>query len=379
MTRTEFLQILKFGFFGLLTGGFEMNKIYADEIKESKYKKWVWMNPWRDITNEEYKRRFEKIKLSGIDAIIPSIYAGWAASYNSKHLPVSAPLMEQIVPIAKEMELEVHAWMWTMICNNDDILKKHPSWFAVNRNGNSTIETPAYVGYYRFMCPNNPGVQEFVSKTVSELSYYSDLDGIHLDYIRFPDVILAENLQSKYGIVQDKEYPEYDYCYCNYCRSEFKELTGININEIKYPDKNDSWREFRYNSVTKMVNNFLVPAAKKNDKFISAAVFPNWENVRQQWSKWNVDAVFPMLYSTYYNQDVSWIQAKIREGLNAINSSTKLYSGLLVDSYNPIEMSVSIKKSLESNADGVSLFAYHSLKEDHYKYLSQLFRQIKMK
>ncbi len=106
---------------------------------------------------------------------------------------------------------------------------------------------------------------------------------------------------------------------------------------------------------------------------ISAAVFPNWKHVRQEWSKWHVDAVFPMLYSKYYNQDDAWIQAKIKDGLDTINSSIKLYSGLLVDSYNPKELSIAIQKSLDSNADGVSLFAYHSLKEDHYKSLAQLF------
>ena len=85
-----------------------------------------------------------------------------------------------------------------------------------------------------------------------------------------------------------------------------------------------------------------------------------------------------MLCSIYYYEDVTWIQAKIIEGLESLNSSTKLYSGLLVDSYNPKEMSTAIQKSLDSKADGVSLFAYHSMREAHWKYISQLLTSRKM-
>jgi len=36
----------------------------------------------------------------------------------------------------------------------------------------------------------------------------------------------------------------------------------------------DAWRQFRYDSITRHVNNLLVPEAKKYNKQISAAVFP---------------------------------------------------------------------------------------------------------
>ena len=361
MTRNQFLKMMNLGLFGLITRGFQFEDLYANKVSDKKFKKWVWMNPWRDISDDEYKRRFEKIKSAGIDAILPNVYRSWKAEYTSNHLPMSEPLLEQFLPIAKEMGLEVHAWMWTMICNNEDIHKKNPSWFAINRNGQSTIDHPAYVGYYRFMCPNNPGVQEFVSKTVTELSYIDDLDGIHLDYVRLPDVILAKNLQSKYDIVQDKEYPEYDYCYCDICRSQFKELTNIDISTSKSPDENNAWRKFRYDSVTNMVNNFLVPAARSNNKFISAAVFPNWEHVRQQWSKWDLDAFFPMLYHEFYDEDIDWIIDNVIKGKSSISKTKELYCGVMVDMFDRNRMKEALVRSFQAGADGVSFFGYNSL------------------
>ena len=52
MTRNQFLHIMKLGLFGLMTGGLKFNDIYAGKIKDPKFKKWVWMNPWRDISKD---------------------------------------------------------------------------------------------------------------------------------------------------------------------------------------------------------------------------------------------------------------------------------------------------------------------------------------
>ena len=50
------------------------------------------------------------------------------------------------------------------------------------------------------------------------------LESVHLDYVRFPDVILGADLQPKYGIVQDKELPEYDYGYHPIARKNLKKF-----------------------------------------------------------------------------------------------------------------------------------------------------------
>lgn len=375
MNRKEFLKKINAVIIGLFFTQLNNTTANGTQMKNEKTKNWLWLHPWSRISDDEYKKRLEKIKQAGIDAILPNVYGSWRALYQSQHLPVHSPRLEKLLPLAKSVGLEVHAWMWSMICNNSEILKKHPDWFAINGNGESTIEKPAYVNYYRFMCPNHPGVQEFVSKTVSELAAYSELDGVHLDYIRFPDVILAETLQKKYDIVQDKEYPEYDYCYCERCKSKFKDTTGIDINKEQQPSQNEAWRLFRYDSITNLVNNFLVQAARNAGKKITAAVFPNWENVRQRWSKWNVDAIFPMLYHSFYNENIEWIQKNITKGTQRLDPSTKLYSGLLVGSFKPNELNEAIKKSLEAGANGVSLFAYHSMNEAHWEAASNVLKK----
>ncbi len=334
-------------------------------------KNWVWFHLYRDMNRDRLYEPFRHMRDAGIHGILPEVYSSTRAHFLSGHLPAGRDLLNEILPVARETGLEVHAWMWTMICNIRDIHEQHPEWFVVNRKGESCLEKPAYVGYYRFLCPNRPGAREFLRMTVADLSAYEDLDGVHLDYIRYPDVILAENLQKKYGIVQDREYPEYDYCYCDTCRSLFKEESGIDPITLEQPHLNQDWIRFRYDSITNLVNNVLVAEARKKTKKITAAVFPNWQHVRQQWSRWNLDGFFPMLYHRYYNEDLDWIAEKTKTGVAELGAGKPLYSGLMVDMIDEGQMEKVVKMCRDAGASGVSLFSYSRMKEKKWQAFSE--------
>ena len=55
----------------------------------------------------------------------------------------------------------------------------------------------------------------------------SGLTGIHLDYVRYVDVILGADLQPKCNLKQDRQFPEFDYGYHPNAREGFKELFGM--------------------------------------------------------------------------------------------------------------------------------------------------------
>ncbi|MGE5457771.1 MAG: Tat pathway signal protein, partial [Methanococcaceae archaeon] len=196
-----------------------------------------------------------------------------------------------------------------------------------------------------------------------------------LDYIRFPDVILAETLQPKYGIVQDKEYPEYDYCYCEVCQKEFRKQSGIDILQLKDPSKNKEWRQFRYDRITHLVNDILVPVAHANKKLITAAVFPNWEMVRQQWPVWKLDAVLPMLYNNFYNKGIDWIKEQTEKGVASLTGRLPLYSGLFIPQLSPEDMTKAIEASYSGGASGIVLFSAQSMTDAHWKNFTQLIKK----
>ena len=65
--------------------------------------------------------------------------------------------------------------------DRDAILKEHPEWFSVNRNGQSLADTTAYVDYYKFMCPALPEVREFIKKKIEAYCEVEGLNGIAID------------------------------------------------------------------------------------------------------------------------------------------------------------------------------------------------------
>ena len=365
MHKRRFLKVLSAGLLG--ASGCLPSAGTGKRMKD-RQKNWMWVSPSRReaASDDVWKSRLGRWREAGIDAILPEIFNNRAAHYGSEHLPVAGRWLEQLLPLARAAGVEVHAWMHTMTCNIDSVHDQHPEWYNVNGRGESSWEKPAYVHYYRFLCPSRPAVHEFLKRRVRELAQYDELDGIHLDYIRHPDVILAESLQPRYDIVQDREYPEYDYCYCDVCRSGFKEMHGADPMELEDPSADRNWRQYRFDLITHIVNDELVPVGRKRGKAMTAAVFPNWEHVRQQWSNWDLDAVLPMLYHSFYNEDLQWIGEEVREGISTQKHGVPLFSGLFVSALDPSELSQAIAVSLAAGASGVSLFSSGAMSDEHW-------------
>jgi uncharacterized lipoprotein YddW (UPF0748 family) len=372
MDRRKFMMVS--GMTALSAAARQGNGLALEKIplNMGKPKHWAWITTDLKTSLDGWKTKFARMRRAGIQAILPEIYDGQKSYFTSRHLPNGGKWLEQILPLAKTEGLEVHAWMWSMPCNIQEIAQKHPDWFAVNGLGESAASKPAYVNYYKFMCPSHPEVRDFVRTTVSELAQFEGLAGVHLDYIRYPDVILAEGLQPKYHIVQDKEYPQYDYCYCPLCRDEFKKQSGVDPTKLKDPSANAAWRKFRYERITRLVNEILVPTAHHANKKITAAVFPNWENVRQQWPVWKLDAVLPMLYHKFYLKDIPWIQEQVSKGVKSLSVKIPLYSGLFVPSLTPEELVLAVEASMKGGASGISLFNADSMSDAHWERFSRL-------
>jgi len=318
----------------------------------------VWMRPSLSKTGDDWRRDFDLLRASGITGIIPEIYNGRQALFRSARLPVRASWLDDTVPLAVSAGLEVHAWMWCMPCLIDNVVTQHPDWYNVNAKGESAVDKPAYVDYYKFLDPARPEVREFVRDTVRELAAKPGLTGIHLDYIRHPDAILPSGLWSKYGIVQDKVHPPYDYGYTEYSRRAFKATHGIDPIALKDPESNREWLQYRLDTVVDLVNDYLVPAAKSGGKQITAAVFPGPSlartMVRQDWGRFRLDAYLPMLYHSFYGAGPEWVRQYTAEAVRTVKAP--VYSGLFVSPMSDAEFARTIEMALAGGAAGVSIF-----------------------
>jgi uncharacterized lipoprotein YddW (UPF0748 family) len=339
------------------------------QTPESKRKNWVWMRPNLDRTADDWKREFATMRGAGIHAINAEVWNGRQALFRSRRLPVRANWLETTLPLAKAAGLELHAWMWTCPCLVPEILQTHPDWYNVNAKGESAVDKPAYVDYYKFLDPAQPAVREFIRGTVAELAAIDGLTGIHLDYVRHPDAILPSGLWSKYGIVQDRVYPPYDYGYTDYSRRQFRERHGVDPMSLADPETNTAWLQYRLDSVVDLVNDYLAPAARAGGKRITAAVFPGPSlarvMVRQDWGRFNLDAVLPMLYHRFYETGPEWVRQYTREAVKTVRFP--VYSGLYVPPLEPPELAQTIAMAFEGGASGVSIFDAGAMNADRWK------------
>jgi hypothetical protein len=269
------------------------------------------------------------------------------------------------IPIAHKYGIEVYAWLWTMNLEHgrDSIIKKHPEWLSVNRKGESLADHTAYVGYYKFMCPALPEVREYIKNKVKTYCEIEGLNGIAIDYHRLVDVVLPTTLWPKYGIIQDKEYPEWDYGYHPAMIKKFQDLYGYDPREQEDPSIDEKWLQFRCDQVTEVANE-IADVVHSYGKVMAASPFPtpamSKQMVRQDWGKWNLDIVFPMVYHNFYTEDVSFISDCTVDNYLTKNPETTLYCGMMAT--DGPEMFECMDAALNNGAEGISIFTVGSLK-----------------
>lgn len=326
-----------------------------------------WTHGGGEFKAEVWKDKLENYKEVGISEIL--VGGGDAEFYTS------------LVELAKTYDIKVHAWIWTLNRPNDTIANKHPEWYAVNRNGDNSLDYRAYVDYYQWLSPFHPEAREYIKSNVIKLLDIEGLASIHLDYVRYVDVILGADLQPKYGLVQNEEMPEYDYGYHPIAREGFKEIFGYDPIGLENPQLSTEWRQYRLNAITSLVNEIVEIAHHKNQK-ITAAVFPfpemSRQMVRQAWNDWNLDAAYPMIYHNFYRENINWIGFATKQGVSDVDFPifTGLYLPALKDSK---DFENAIRTSKENGANGVSFFTADGLNKEQKEVLIKLNKEFNSK
>lgn len=279
---------------------------------------------------------FDRIAKAGINTIFfETVNAGYTI-YPSKIAPQQNPLVRGWDPLASGVKLahergvELHAWVWAFAAGN----RKHNELLNINPNypGPVLAAYPDWAGYDNrgqrvlsgqskpFLDPANPQVRQYLLNLYAEIVTRYDVDGLQLDYIRYPFQDPAANRIYGYGKA---------------AREQFQQITGVDPLKISPRERQlwQKWTEFR----TLQIDNFVAQVSqqlrkKRPNLILSAAVFPLPEQERiqklqQHWEVWarrgDVDLIVPMTYA----QDTPRFE---RLAQPWITSSTQLGSSLLV-------------------------------------------------
>lgn len=93
--------------------------------------------------------------------------------------------------------LELHAWMVTMPLGSDRLVRRQGGRSVVRRR-------PALCVHHHgewFLNPGEPAARDYLTRLATEVAERYDVDGIHLDYIRYPD--------RPQGFADDRTYRTY--------------------------------------------------------------------------------------------------------------------------------------------------------------------------
>lgn len=277
-------------------------------------------------------------------------------------------VFKRVAPITRAHGITLYSWFWAINPGNDykEIAEQHPDWFQVNREGKSLIEEKAYVDYYKFLTPALPEVRDYLAAKVKAVAEVEGVDGVSIDYHRMPDVVLPTTLWGKYGVVQDREYPQWDYDYHPAMIEKFMKLHGYDPRELEDPSKDEKWLKFRCDQIAECAN-VIADVVHAAGKKMCASPFPtpkmSARMVRQYWGDWDLDIVFPMVYSGFYTEDPSFAYDCTIENQRDKNPATLLGCGLGVswgeDKDNVFK---NIDAAFAAGAQAISIFTVRDLK-----------------
>lgn len=250
-----------------------------------------WCHSAFGVQGIDWDEAIHRLAQDGFTAILPNMLWGGAAFYPSQVLPVAAPVanrgdqVAQCLAACRKYGVQMHVWKV-----NWNLGSAAPREFVEKLRREGRLQANAQGKEERWLCPSHPDNQKLEIDSLLELVRNYDVNGIHFDYIRYPDA---------------------DHCFCAGCKGRFERAAGAAIEHwpkdvLADGALREQWLDWRRGNITRVVRTVSEQARAIKPKIkLSAAVFRNWpvdrDGVGQDWKLWcekgYLDFVCPMDYT----------------------------------------------------------------------------------
>lgn len=264
----------------------------------------------RAKSEQDLAKIFDQLAASGFNTVFFETLNASYPIYPSRIAPQQNPLtkgwdpLASAVKLAHERGMELHAWVWMFAAANrrhnailnqaadypGPVLKAHPDWAMFDRQGRLFDQNNKKA----FFDPANPEVRSYLMSLLDEIATRYNVDGIQLDYIRYPFQDPSVNQTYGYGRAG---------------RQQFQALTGVDPVNVSVRDRLlwQKWTDFRI----QQIDSFVTAASQRlrsqrPNLILSTAVFPlprseRLQRLQQNWEDWairgEVDLMIPMTYA----------------------------------------------------------------------------------
>lgn len=356
----------------------------------------LWVVRTALTSPESVTEMVRRAKEAGFTDLIVQVRGRGDAYYNSRWEPRAMALTgtdQSFDPLgltiqrAHAVGLKVHAWINAFLVadakdlpqSQDHVIFRHPDWLAVPKQLSFELYkgNPKAPNYFQrllalaesstteleglYLSPAHPAVKEQLYGVWMDILERYAVDGMHFDYIRYP------NQQFDYSRTSLERF-----------RSELeKTLDGRERDRLArladddpliyvnaYPDR---YAQFQRDQVTDVVERIYTGVkARKPNVIVSAAVWANdddaFQHRFQDWKLWLrrgiLDVVCPMAYSTDTNVFSSQIANAVRAA--SAREGAQVWAGIGAWLL-PVEGSLAkISAARQTGARGFILFSYDS-------------------
>lgn len=264
----------------------------------------------RAKSEQDLAKTFDQLAAAGFNTVFFETLNASYPIYPSRIAPQQNPLtkgwdpLAAAVKLAHERGMELHAWVWIFAAANrrhnailnqsadypGPVLKAHPDWAMFDARGRLFDQNNKKA----FFDPAHPEVRKYLMSLLDEIATRYKVDGIQLDYIRYPFQDPSVNQTYGYGRAG---------------RQQFQALTGVDPVNVKVSDRLlwQKWTSFRIQQIDSFVTAVSQRLRSQRPNLIlSTAVFPlprseRLQRLQQNWEDWaikgEVDLMIPMTYA----------------------------------------------------------------------------------
>lgn len=266
----------------------------------------------------DWERSAKELADAGINIILPNMAWGGLAHYDSRVLPKSKKYTEygdqisQCVTASHNNGIEVHVWKITWN------LEGAPKEFVEKMEKEGRTQVSADGNPINWLCPSNPKNVKLELNAISEIVQNYKVDGIHLDYIR---------------------YPGRHACFCTECRKRFTLATKLKIQ--KWPadvlhgsgKHSSAYTDWRVEQITRLVRLIHKRVREiRPEVKISAAVFGGYPScvtsIGQDWIAWAKEGYIDFVCPMNYTEDDTFFTDLLENQLDLLPKGVAIYPGI---------------------------------------------------
>lgn len=310
----------------------------------------VWCSVY---ASRNWQEMAKNLKDNGFNAVFPFVGSAGMAFFPNQSIPMSDGVrkgrdpLKECVQVAHESGIQVHVWFiaWYLHMASGETTKalKSANRPQLDAKGQTT----------NWLCPTRPENLAMVKSALLELVRNYDIDGIHFDYIRYPDQ---------------------RYCFCDFCKQRFQKDSGIALTDFvkdvttgQYKADFEAWRR---EQITRLVREVAEEgkAIKPNLK-ISAAVFGGFASARrsqaQDAADWADKGYVDFLCPMNYTNDLQKLEKLTSDQVKTVNGKLPIVAGIGVfsdSSYfdSPVMLVDQIDRVRQTGTQGFLLFKYNA-------------------